>query len=47
MFWESRGGYEYEVDENGQYTGWYRCSGGRMSDGRWPAWRNGATRYDM
>lgn len=26
--------YEYEYDENG-YTGWCRCVGGRMSDGKW------------
>ena len=33
------GGYEYEVSyETGDYTGWYRCIGGRLADGRWPMW---------
>lgn len=35
--WQRIGDYEYEYDENG-YTGWYRCVGGRLATGRWPAW---------
>lgn len=44
--WLTIGGYQFEYDENGQYTGWYRCVGGRMADGRWPQWNNntGASR---
>lgn len=46
MLWQQIGPYEYEVDENCQYTGWYRCVGGRLKDDRWPQWNNktGATR---
>ncbi|MFA5127706.1 MAG: hypothetical protein WC457_01730 [Patescibacteria group bacterium] len=42
----SLGAYEYEYDRYG-YTGWYRCAGGRLADGRWPEWnfKTGATRY--
>lgn len=40
-------GYEYEYDEHGEYTGWYRCVGGRLENGQWPEWNSftGATRY--
>jgi hypothetical protein len=39
--WQTHGDYQFEYDENG-YTGWYRCVGGRLADGRWPQWhRNG------
>ena len=43
--WQTMGQYQYEYDSNG-YTGWYRCVGGRMADGRWLQWnsRTGATR---
>jgi len=37
-FWQTLGNYEYEVDENLRYTGWVRCAGGRLADGRWPKW---------
>jgi hypothetical protein len=33
-------GYEYETDENGHSTGFYRCVGGRLADGRWPKWHS-------
>lgn len=36
MFWQTLGDYEYEVDKNCQYTGRYRCVGGRLADGTWP-----------
>jgi hypothetical protein len=46
--WQTLGNYEYEAaqnyDRNGRpvggmfYTGWYRCVGGRLADGKWPAW---------
>lgn len=51
MFWQIQGAYEVEVivDRNGMpaYSGWYRCIGGRLADGRWPEWhtQTGATRY--
>lgn len=48
MFWQQMSnGYEYEVDEEKGYTGWVRCTGGRLADGRWPNWNSytGATRY--
>lgn len=32
-------GYEFEYDEHG-FTGWYRCIGGRLADGRWPQWNS-------
>jgi len=35
--WQQIGGYEFQFDANG-YTGWYRCVGGRLADGRWPQW---------
>jgi hypothetical protein len=35
--WQILGQYEYEYTSRG-YTGWYRCVGGRMSDGKWPQW---------
>lgn len=38
MFWQRIGQYEYQVGSKG-YTGWYRCVGGRMSDGVWPQWK--------
>jgi len=37
MFWQRFGEYEVQYDKGG-YTGWYRCVGGRMADGRWPMW---------
>jgi hypothetical protein len=37
VFWQTLGRYEYEVNETG-YTGWVRCVGGRLADGRWPKW---------
>jgi hypothetical protein len=41
-FWQSLGSYEFEVargpDNQAYYTGWYRCVGGRLADGRWPMW---------
>ena len=45
--WQSQGGYELEFDFGlNDYTGWYRCIGGRLADGRWPAWnyKTGAKR---
>jgi hypothetical protein len=47
MHWLQLGIHEYEYGGNGQETGWYRAVGGRMSNGRWPAWHNktGATKY--
>lgn len=42
------GGYEFEVDGEDCYTGWYRCIGGRLADGRWPEWHHdGRTRYSV
>ena len=46
FFWQQLGQYEYE--HNGSnYTGWHRCIGGRMADGRWPEWHSttGDTRH--
>ena len=48
MLWQQIGGYEYEVDGKGTgYTGWVRCVGGKLADGRWPHWNEltGAKRY--
>jgi hypothetical protein len=46
MWWQTLGQYEYEVGADGRYTGWHRCVGGRLADGRWPAWNiNGELRY--
>ncbi len=45
MGWMQIGSYEYE--HNGlEFTGWYRCVGGRLVSGHWPQWNNltGATR---
>lgn len=46
MFWQSFGGYEYEVGPNGCYTGWCRCVGGRGANGIHIAWHEvtGVTR---
>ncbi len=48
MFWQKLGQYEYEYS-HGQhdYTGWYRCVGGQLADGRWPQWNHntGEKRY--
>ncbi len=43
--WQQLGQYEYEYDESG-YTGWCRCIGGMLADGRWPQWNSysGASR---
>lgn len=41
-------GHEFEVSyKTGTYTGWSRCIGGRLADGRWPERndRTGETRY--
>ena len=35
--WQQIGNYEYQFSEKG-YTGWYRCVGGRLTNGRWPQW---------
>ena len=46
--WLQVGQYEYEGDlQNNGYTGWYRCVGGRLADGRWPEWNlhTGEQRY--
>lgn len=45
--WRRFGQYEFEVNEHSQYTGWYRCVGGRLANGRWPQWNDatGATAY--
>ena len=32
------GGWEFECDEHGELTGWYRSVYGRLADGRWPEW---------
>ena len=43
----SMGPFEYEYDEHGHYTGWYRLVDGRLPFGTWPE-RNsetGETRY--
>lgn len=41
-FWQTLGRYEYEVaqgtDRAPCYSGWVRCVGGRLADGRWPQW---------
>lgn len=40
--WQKLGQYEYEVmydkSGHGHYTDWYRCVGGQLADGSWPAW---------
>ena len=43
--WQSDGLYEREWTcstssnhETLTFTGWYRCVGGRLADGRWPEW---------
>lgn len=44
--WQRVGNYEYE--HNGHdYTGWHRCVGGQLADGRHPEWnyKTGETRY--
>jgi hypothetical protein len=44
--WQTIGQYEFEYNEHGVYTGWYRCVGGRLTDGRWPEWNSsGAKRF--
>lgn len=51
-FWQRFGWYELEVVSTAagdcQYSGWYRCIGGRLADGRWPVWKDGTgeVRYD-
>ena len=44
--WLTQGRYEHEYDAKG-FTGWYRCVGGRLADGRWPEWKSktGEKRY--
>jgi len=41
-FWQTLGHYECEVaqktDGTAYYTGWVRCVGGCLADGRWPQW---------
>jgi hypothetical protein len=49
--WFSQGHYEFEfcegLDGLTYDTGWYRCIGGRLRDGRWPQWNlyTGKKRY--
>lgn len=45
LSWQRLGQYEYQHDGS-NYTGWYRCIGGRLENGHWPQWNNktGATR---
>jgi hypothetical protein len=52
VMWIPCGNYEFEVKEDFfggymNYTGWYREVGGRLADGRWPAWHSetGAKKY--
>jgi hypothetical protein len=47
VMWQTVGQYEYEIKEGTGYTGWYRCEGGRLADGRWPEfnYKTGKTRY--
>jgi hypothetical protein len=40
LSWQTFGLYEYEYTSAGNYTGWYRYVGGRLTDGRWPEWNN-------
>lgn len=49
MRWQRQDQYQHEVDELGEYTGWYRCVGGRLANGYWPEWHNtsGLTRYRL
>lgn len=44
--WQTQGEYQLEYNRHG-YTGWYRCVGGRLADGRWPKWNDvtGEKRY--
>ena len=44
--WQIFGQYECEYYED-RRTGWYRCVGGRLADGRWPEWNEdtGQKRY--
>ena len=46
-FWQSLGGYEFEVSERSGYTGWYRYSHGRLPSGLMPEWNanTGEVRY--
>ena len=46
-FWQTLGRYEYECNCEVGYTGWCRCVGGQLADGRWPEWHSGTgeTRY--
>ena len=39
-FWQTLGRYEYECNEYGRHTGWYRCVGGQLANGRWPQWHS-------
>lgn len=39
MMWQQIGSYEFEHDGK-RYTGWYRCVGGRLACGKWPAWNS-------
>ena len=41
--WLEIGRYEYEF-KDGVCTGWYRCVGGKLADGRWPAWNDQVNR---
>ncbi len=44
--WMTLGGYEYEYNALGQFTGRCRCVGGRLADGRWPIWdKSGKVSY--
>jgi len=38
--WQKIGLYEYEYDQRGKHTGWYRCVGGQLTNGRWPQWNH-------
>lgn len=38
MQWIPTGQHEYEVTDEGVYTGWFRCIQGQLPDGRWPYW---------
>jgi hypothetical protein len=45
--WLTIGKYQYEYNMDGILTGWYRCVGGKLDNGRWPAWNDeiGRMRY--
>jgi len=48
IVWSTVGQYEYEYSYSlHDYTGWYRCIGGRLANGRWPQWhsKTGDKRY--